>query len=337
MISKTQKDEPQDISSLTQRTYGNETSEQSRPYWFQILEDTKVKDIIKPRKLVKVQFAEEVGTIIEKLAAANVLSAVVIDEDRNLCYGFVDVLDLMGYALEVSSWSNDITREVINVKWEAQCFSRQTSGNLTNFSQRNPFKTVTYSSSLMEVAKLFGEGIHRVAVMNQENQRIENVISQSDLIRFLTKRGSWIGSKIEKPLFECDIFSSNVTWIKHTETAIQAFKLMKEKGFSGLPIIDDNLRLIANISATDLKGLNEEKFQYIKLPVHDFLKKLHGFPKAPVYVRPEDTVETLMLKFVVHKVHRIYIVDPSMKPTGVITLTDLIRFFLGVNPHTQQP
>jgi CBS domain-containing protein len=39
-------------------------------------------------------------------------------------------------------------------------------------------------------------------------------------------------------------------------------------------------------------------------------------------------VEIILYKYVVHKVHRIYIVDDDMVPIGVITLTDIMRFLL---------
>lgn len=45
-------------------------------------------------------------------------------------------------------------------------------------------------------------------------------------------------------------------------------------------------------------------------------------------VRMYETVEHVMLKIVVHGVHRVWIVDAEEAPIGLITLTDVIHFLL---------
>jgi CBS domain-containing protein len=53
-----------------------------------------------------------------------------------------------------------------------------------------------------------------------------------------------------------------------------------------------------------------------------------GKIKPPVVTTLGDTIETLMNKFVQHKVHRVYIVDNNMIPTGIISMTDIMQFLL---------
>lgn len=133
--------------------------------------------------------------------------------------------------------------------------------------------------------------------------------------------------------------------------------------------------MVANFSASDLVGLNENNFQYLSLSVSEFLTRMHGFPKVgetfwfqiflfcyaflcflffvscsflcvlfffthkftfgffyvtqpPVFCKVSDSVEVVMLRLLVHKVHRTYIVDEDMVPQGVITLTDIMQFLL---------
>jgi len=52
------------------------------------------------------------------------------------------------------------------------------------------------------------------------------------------------------------------------------------------------------------------------------------FRQPPVCCRLQATVEDVILKLSVHRVHRIYVVNDSMKPIGIITLTDIMQFLL---------
>jgi len=95
-----------------------------------------------------------------------------------------------------------------------------------------------------------------------------------------------------------------------------------------MAVVDKNGRLVANLSATDLLGLTEDNWAFLGLPVMEFLKRIHGYPKPPVFIRSYDTVETLLLKIVVHNVHRVYIVDEPMVPIGVLSLTDIMKWLI---------
>jgi len=97
---------------------------------------------------------------------------------------------------------------------------------------------------------------------------------------------------------------------------------------SAVAVVDFHGRLVSNFSGSDLLGLNESNFPRLALPVQQFLCGMYGIPKAPVYVKDSDSVEMVLLKMVVHQVHRVYVVRPSMIPTGVISMTDLMQFFI---------
>jgi len=133
---------------------------------------------------------------------------------------------------------------------------------------------------------------------------------------------------MERPIGEVGLGPLGVYSIKDDVATVDVLRYMKLLKVSGVAVVDKNGLLIANFSATDLVGLNEENFPLLALNAKDFLLRMYGFPKAPVYCRATDTVETIMLKFSVHKVHRLYVVNDTMQPTGVITLTDVMQFLL---------
>jgi len=276
---------------------------------------------------VKASVNDEVGTLLRSMSEARVLGAVITDSAKPGVLGFVDVLDLMVYILDsVSESTKDITKETIqNLKWEGQCFSRVASGDLINYSNNDPFVTASPNTNLLECVTLFAKA-HRLAVM--DGNKIINVISQFDILEFLATRGILIGHKVDRPIVQAGLGPLGASSVKKDVNVIDVLRYMKNSNLSGVAVVDNDGKMIANFSAADLLGLNENNFQLLSLPVHDYLTRIHGFPKPPVFCNVNDTVEVVMLRMLVHKVHRIYITDESMSASGVITLTDLMQFLL---------
>jgi len=138
------------------------------PAWYQILQDITAGQIVpKGRPLVRVSYNDAVGTLLQKLADASVLSAIVTEPDQPGVIGFVDVLDLLNYVLEVVSQGRDITKETTeNLKWEGKCFSRHETGPLTNISEANPYVMIPENTPLLEVVRVFATKVHRVAIVD---------------------------------------------------------------------------------------------------------------------------------------------------------------------------
>jgi len=312
-------------------TNQGEVKRGQEPAWYQLLKDTKVSDILpKDRPVVRASYNEPIDALLKKLSDSHILSAVVTDSAAPGVIGFVDVFDLLVYVLELTSESKDITKESIeNLKWEGKCFVRQETGPLVNISQTDPYLSVKEDTPLLDVVRIFASEVHRLAVVDKvQKERVLNVISQTDIIKFLTERGVWIGSKLEKPITEVGLEPLGVCSVRDENNVVDVLRFMKTRSVGGVAIVDRDNRLIANFSASDLVGLNESNFPLVALNVKEFLTRMYGYPKAPIFCKTTDTVETIMLKLTVHKVHRIYVVNNHMQPTGIITLTDLMQFLL---------
>jgi len=195
-------------------------------------------------------------------------------------FGFVDVLDLMVFALEVTNSTNKpFSQESIqNLKWEGKIFSREIVGNLTNISNADPFQSVDINTPLLEAVALFSGEVHRLAVT--ENDQICNIISQMDIIKFLVTRGVYIGSKVGRTLRDNGLVALGVASVLDTMTVVDTIGYMKDFKCSGLAVVDKHNRIVANFSATDLLGLNEENFYLLQLPVKEYLTRVYGFPKV---------------------------------------------------------
>jgi len=197
--------------------------------------------------------------------------------------------------------------------------------------EKNPLIQVSYQTPLLDVMKHFAKGVHRLAV--EQDSRIVNIISQMDVLQFLSSVSSSFEPVISKQLGEIGLSALGLmkkTWLFNEKMRVlDVLKCMKEENISGGAVIDHTGKIVWNFSASDLVVLNETNFAWITLPVREFLHRIHnGILKTPITCRVNDELELVLLKLKAHKVYRIHLVNEYMRPIGVLTLTDIIRFFL---------
>ena len=122
---------------------------------------------------------------------------------------------------------------------------------------------------------------------------------------------------------------------------------LDEYEISGVPVVDDQDRLLGVVSRTDLvHRLLEGPLD--ARPGEDWLDLLTADSVGtfeidvarlgtiddvmsidPVTATPEETVATVARRLAAARVHRAIVVDPSRRPIGIVTTLDLLKVF----PH----
>eukprot|EP00658_Telonema_sp_P-2_P078125 TRINITY_DN7239_c0_g2_i4.p1 TRINITY_DN7239_c0_g2~~TRINITY_DN7239_c0_g2_i4.p1 ORF type:complete len:348 (+),score=85.70 TRINITY_DN7239_c0_g2_i4:136-1179(+) len=171
---------------------------------------------------------------------------------------------------------------------------------------------------------------HRV-VLCTEQSRIDMVISQSDVVRFLAEHPSCFEPGVlDKSLEELNFLAAapevipEVVAVAQSVTAIAAFALMEAKGVSGLAVLGAEGALVGSVSASDLRGMGQGEFGLL-MSVEDFML-VNKEEVACHAVLPSDTFDCLLQTFKEKRVHRMYVVNEEHSPVAVITLTDILRF-----------
>jgi len=278
---------------------------------------------------VKTKYEESVEDLLKKLQEAKVTSAIVMDPQigGSGVLGFVDVVDVLTHVLETASQSKDVKSEnMMNLRWEGKIFGWQNVGSIANISRLNSLETISSNDSILEVVQRMGQGVHRMAVIDDKS--LVSIISQSDIIKFIITKTLHIGNKIMKKMNQSGLSALGVAAVRWDVSVVDGIRYMRDYKASGVPVVNLEGKIICNFSATDLLSLNESNFHYVNLPIYDFLVKFQGTPKAPVTAFAGDTVESVMLKFAVHQIHRIYIVDEMDRPIGIITMTDILSWLM---------
>jgi CBS domain-containing protein len=292
-----------------------------------LLNSNPVRIILTPKNLLVVNAVEKVGTLLQRLRDSDMRCAIVYDTEQ-LFIGFVDALDITTHVLNVSNWAKDFEESFRDLDWRGQRFVSELSGKLINISNSDAFRTVTPNTPLRDIVELMARGMHRLAVVEDGN--IINVVSQWDLLLLSASRMSFMGAKFQKSLIDAGLSGNTQILLSVPEhvIGIDTLKFMWENEVSGVPLVDSVGKISGNFSVTDILNLTAENFPLLSLSTTEFLIRTHGFVKPPLCCKKKDSVESVILKFLCFRVHRVYIINDDFKPIGVITLTDIMRYLL---------
>jgi CBS domain-containing protein len=318
--------------------------------WTDLLNRTAVGQLLPPNFLLhKVNSTDLVPAVLKVLAENHISSVPVMEGSRYL--GMVDMLDMLLVVVMMTEAKGlaDIlcSREIdwnVWLKREIEVLNTQTIAELSNISERNPWRPV---SSNMPVGKVGREilglrNVHRVPVITgqeeeevgaEKNGKILGILSQSALISFihsnihLCPNAGKEMKDIKKPKEnQKEIVSINIK-----AKAIEAFKLMFSHEVSGLPVVDDEGVLVAAISASDLKGSDKDNlFADLDMPIPQYLEtRIGGLGRDfgsldPLSCTGEDKLGDVVGRLHSKHVHRIFLVDEKRKPVDIFSLGDII-------------
>ncbi|CAG8739816.1 3067_t:CDS:2, partial [Acaulospora morrowiae] len=128
---------------------------------------------------------------------------------------------------------------------------------------------------------------------------------------------------------------------------IDALTMMNENKISSIAIVDDEGRLLGNISMTDyiLRNYNHSLMwrtcQQFVSHVRSRQGLEDGQDRYPVFdVRLTSTLGYTIAKLIATKSHRVWVVDERTHAIGVVSLTDVLGVFArsaGANPTPKRP
>ncbi|KAJ3219443.1 hypothetical protein HDU67_001274 [Dinochytrium kinnereticum] len=166
--------------------------------------------------------------------------------------------------------------------------------------------------------------VYEICERVQQIQRRDdpNQVIRPDVIKGSTSN---LGSKIQ-----------NVVMVPDSFTAIAAFRVMYMHRVGAVAVVDAHGGLVANLSASDLRGItaDRESLGALLMPVFSYLEtRTHRNPdqiKADQLrvVTPRDRLSTAVKTMVDSKIHRVWVQGANDRPVGVLTLTDVVSAFI---------
>lgn len=119
------------------------------------------------------------------------------------------------------------------------------------------------------------------------------------------------------------VMTKRVVTIPTTATVDEVFDLLLRHNVSGLPVVDEENRLVAVVSEADL-------FRLLDTPTSHATPLSDLWTSDVIAVRPDDTLPDVIDLFQEHQVRRFPVVDAAGKLIGVVSRRDVIRMIRDV-------
>ncbi|KAI3404332.2 SDS23 [Candida oxycetoniae] len=327
----------------------NQSQSQSQGYssntavdWDELL----LTEVVEPSKLVHIPSSYSVQAAFETLVKNDLTSIPVSvskddpDDLRN-CLTF-DYSDLNTYLLLIM---NKIDYNELNVdeigdektslqeKHDivVQAINKAKKGEevpvefIIKLHPKNPFIKFTQTDTLFSVMETLGNGVHRVAITNEEGTKITGILSQRRLIKYMwenARRFPSLEFYFQSTLQDLKIGSNNPITIYEDQPVLEALHKMFNENVSSLAVIDRSKNLIGNISIVDVRNLTSSKNSHLLYKsVLNFISYNltqkgieEGQDQFPIFhVNNQSSLGRVIAKLVATQSHRLWVVDTSRK------------------------
>jgi len=287
------------------------------------------------KHLVLVGNNQPLERALSRINKHNILSLPVVDDNSPVgaVIGLLDVLDIVSQVSEAIEAASRPRRELLTIP----------ISNIMFKENRSPTYLISTQSSLHDAIIHFAKsGVPRAMIVDrtlpkgsavveqtEPEQRVVGLLTQSDIFRFLAENYMWLKreSIFSHTLAELGLGMRKPITVDQSMPAYKAFMEIHRQGRDGVAMVDSSGKIVANLSASNIKGMTRTNFQLIFRALSMYLSRdlKRGWWQLPVCTTLDTTLEHVILQFVSTKVHRMYIIDSEGKPIGEINLTDIMQ------------
>jgi len=284
------------------------------------------------RALVSVRADTSLEQVSKLLKEHRIIAVPVFggtDSPRFL--GFIDTMDLLKYvARDFYQREKELKSSCLH-GFAFSSVASVTAGELLQHLNRTPPDGVFDSLDTLELAITELANHKRIIIKSGTEYK---VLTQSDVVKHLFSILPQLHISMdytmvnELRLVSMPINSPiNIPSIHPSWSAIESFYFMHSKNLECAAVVEDrDGKLLGNLSASDLRGITTDKMEMLKDPVFDFVQATTGKPpRAPVTCIPTDPINNVMAKAIRHSVHRVWIVDNTQRPIGLVSYRDMIN------------
>jgi CBS domain-containing protein len=305
------------------------------------------------------------------LARCDILAAPVLGPHGNY-QGFLDVLDIASAVVEWAAEADVVGGGGGHRGRALEAVGRRLSATaVRDLPRADDGQLLAAAHGGMTMLDVVRHGFvaprrklwcHRVAVCDPDAGALRAVVSQIDVVHHLHRHAAQLPALMATPIDSLGVALVGVVSVDAGAPAIDALGAMLAGAVPAVAVLEGG-KFAANLSASDLRGLQPRQFGLLALPVREFLARraadarewhLLGAPAAAYGVRPppsgpdREAPAACALDAPVGEaielmsdrgVHRVYLMprgaDPAGQedeegaalggpPVGVLSLTDLL-------------
>jgi len=269
----------------------------------------------------------------------NILCAPVLDKSTRKFIGLIDMIDIACFVVDIAKNSEGLGSDYVDFLSKEEKFNWRKTSDVADLSQRNAMFPVTAGSNLLDAVRIMAKNhVQRIPILDKNGQVLD-LLTQSAIIAYISKHIDQLGPAVNKTLRELNFEKKPVISIDHNKRAIDAFKLMTENRISGLAVLDSDKKLMANISARDLRSiqLDAQLFERLYYSVGEFVSHVRQANYRAVHPSIcctfDDTFQKVIMRLAAARIHRIYVVDENRHPISVISLHDVLAKILELETY----
>jgi len=280
--------------------------------------------------LVKLNPTTSVRDALKTFNQEKVLSCPITNSNNGAeVWGFLDLFDLLSYLLEL--WDENEQAETSGIAHLGEKFLGHKIKDLTDRSDNDVYAAVIAEEHAHRLVRLFGLGVHRVAQLDLRGT-LTNVISQSDVVKYLHDNITLLGEQANKPISELNMISADELVVAQADqSAISAFKVIANNLVSAVPLVDKQGALAGTLSVSDLR-LIEDDLSPLLLSAVQY--KAIQEPRPAIVCTPSTTLGSVIATLANSNVHRVWVVDEQQqKPISVISITNVCAFLTQFFPE----
>ncbi|KAJ2000682.1 cell separation during budding [Coemansia sp. RSA 2322] len=296
---------------------------------------TQVKDLVENQQVIQVNSDATIEEACETLIKHNIQSVPLYDAKTQSYVGMFDLHDLATYILVKRSSNTDMDEispaDCSDLARNALTLGKKKFGarttesddvvvsRIADMSQINPFYSVLPETTLAQVVAVFAKGTHRVAVMDGTG-KIQGILSQTRVIRHFFEHGD--SDALDRPLKDLGLVTGDVVTVRPDTVVMHALSLLEHWRISSLAIVDEDRRIVGNLSVADVKYVARDRrlarATCIELvQTARFVQGLHdGRDRAAVFsVRPDASLRYALTKLIATGAHRVWVTEPRQSST----------------------
>ena len=185
------------------------------------------------------------------------------------------------------------------------------------------------SASVGEVIAMMGAGHRHVLIVDGgEEGSVSNLVSQTDMMAYVASHLGEAAQVAGLTLGELGLGVRQVHCVRNTDSALDAFLELAAGPYDGGAIVNEQGKLVGNLSRHDLKGVQgqDTDFGLLNQSIMHYQRKHRvALAQRLVTVTQSSTLGEIVTTMAKEKVQRVFLVEHGMVPRGLVTQTDVCR------------
>uniref|UniRef100_A0A383VM92 CBS domain-containing protein n=1 Tax=Tetradesmus obliquus TaxID=3088 RepID=A0A383VM92_TETOB len=271
----------------------------------QLLSEAKLSSLVESQEIVLLEHNQTVADALKTLARHNILSAPLVvspgledveslspGESAPQLLGWLDVKDIIKAFLAFLHEHKgpvlpaNMLALMTELEKHGPAFAAKMLITVLGSEDRGlVYQTDTDASVLTAIRDMFlgqrdgGRLVHRLAIFDAHGD-ITHIVSHVDVLRFLLKHQQHLGPAAGQSLQQLGLLGAERTGalvlLEPATPTLLAYEKLAAAGVTGAPVLSSDGQIIANLSASDIRGIQTDHFGVLALPVAEFLAVKHG-------------------------------------------------------------